>query len=370
MTICHIVVLRPPAVNSCRRMFTFSWILRFYRSLWNFLSIGWYTNFMKRLLFIFILSLLCFGAGCQTLQQIFPTPEPTAVPTPTPIPTPSPSPTPRPVIAVVSDEIPAAFMEGVSAAADNAAYDVVYAAGSAESLPADAIPGSGIYLLVYTGNTFDIKAQQALEKAAHPVFVYAPNLSMLPAKIPALTHQGKDDAKNALDDALSYPPHDTPVRLVGLFESETSAAAALYQQYVADGKVLAKKVYYRDSEKKTVDEWAADLLERCFPGMLDGVYVENASLAIAILNAMATAERSDFEIFSASVNDELLTRMLTHPEIVVHAVGVNPMYAGTASIGQAGSLLQNGYAESFALSSVLFQSETLRENWAALVREP
>ena len=325
---------------------------------------------MKRFVIVFAFFLLAAAAGCQGLQQVFPTPEPTAVPTPTPVPTPSPSPTPRPMIAVVGGEIPAAFMEGVAASADDSAYDIVYAEGSAEMLPADAIPGSGVYLVIYPESTFDAAAQQALKDAAHPVFVYAPNLSVLPADIPALTHSAKGDAKNALDDALSYPPHDTPARLVGLFESKTSAAATLYQQYVTDGKVLAKKVYYRDSEKKTVDEWAADLLERYFPGMLDGVYTENASLAVTILNAMATAQRSDFEIFSASVNDELLTLMLSHPEIVVHAVGINPMYAGTAAIAQAASLLQNGYAESFALSSVLFQSETLRENWDTLVKEP
>lgn len=147
-----------------------------------------------------------------------------------------------------------------------------------------------------------------------------------------ITADNSDAAKIAMEAALVYPPHDTPVRMLGMFESEMSSSFTEYGTYVSDGKFMDKGSYIEDSDSITKEEWIEGRLERYIEGMIDGFLAGNEELAVLAANALITRQRSDFEVFSCGLSGNVLEFMLSNPDILVHAAGVNDAEAGRAAM--------------------------------------
>ena len=85
-------------------------------------------------------------------------------------------------------------------------------------------------------------------------------------------------SKSRWKTALNYPPHLAPVRMVGLFSSESSAAYALWTAEQASGGVFSKQAYIADASEVSLADWLNDAFSRYYPGMLDGIYAETGAL--------------------------------------------------------------------------------------------
>jgi len=133
-------------------------------------------------------------------------------------------------------------------------------------------------------------------------------------------------ATEALEAAIAYPPHDTPVRLLGMFASKTSPAYAAWNAAIAAGRVMDKGVF--SDTDADADTWMAERLNKYFPGMIDGIYAETAADAVIAANALIAAGRDDMEVFCAGSNGTLLTLMGTNPRVVVFAYGADEAAAG------------------------------------------
>ena len=154
-----------------------------------------------------------------------------------------------------------------------------------------------------------------------------------------------------LDLAIAYPPHDTPVRLFGLFESRESAACTAWQAAVAEGRVFVKGAYYASEAEESAEAWMAGRLERYFEGMVDGIYAETAELAVAAAQALLAAGRSDMEIFCTGSSDALLDLMEAHPALVAAAYGVDEAEAGRMCISLAEQMLEGKTPEGASLTA-------------------
>lgn len=128
------------------------------------------------------------------------------------------------------------------------------------------------------------------------------------------------DAQQALDAAIAYPPHDTPVRLFGVFETADGEAARIWNEQIANGRVLSKGTYGLTEEKKSLEEWFSAKLKAYYPGMVDAIFVETPTLAVQLAEWMLVAERDDFEIFTVGTDAALLQAMREHPRLLPSVV--------------------------------------------------
>ena len=289
--------------------------------------------------------LLLFGCG---IGSPFLAASPTPVASPTTPPTPTPSPTPAPYIAVFGAEESSAFAAGISKAAETGEYPVTFETGYLDALASYAPPGSCVAIVLLQNE------QDALPKTAVPVFAFASKGQRVDAATPHLTYADAYAAETALTFALTYPPHETPVRLIGLFTSEESRAYTVFHSYAAEGKVFAKAVFLTvtpapeetpDPQAETpaptpepaLAEQLAELFERFYPGMIDGVFAETGELAVAASEALASLGRDDMEVFSAATDAEAQT--LLSP-LQVYAAGANYTEAGGLSYNAACAMLR------------------------------
>jgi cytidyltransferase-like protein len=85
----------------------------------------------------------------------------------------------------------------------------------------------------------------AIESAAAdlPVTVYGIEKASVGDSVSQIYYSPGNETDMALGAALAYPPHDTPVRLILMFESADSASYAAYQKLCDEGKVFPKEVY-------------------------------------------------------------------------------------------------------------------------------
>ncbi|MDD3400896.1 MAG: hypothetical protein PHT58_04610 [Eubacteriales bacterium] len=204
-----------------------------------------------------------------------PTDEPTAQPTQ------QPTPTPAPQVLVMSDN-------------DDFAMEIATSCGAIPTHAADDLTG-GRLIVVLQGGYADLAGE--LVNANAEVIVCSTE-NVVAAGAIAVPYQGADRTNELVEGLLSYPPHDTPVRLLGLFSSETSALKALWNTNVDAGKIFVKGVFY-DGGDNTVDKWMSDMLDKYADGMLDGILCETQAQAKAATAALESAQRLDrIEVFS------------------------------------------------------------------------
>lgn len=262
-------------------------------------------------------------------------------------PMPSPSPADEPYLAVFGAESSGAFQQGLTKAAETGKYPVVFESGGVDAL-SDYQPKEPCVAIVYLCG-----AETAVPQTSIPIFVFAAEGQRVGADVPHLTYADAYAAETALDLAVAYPPHETPVRLIGLFTSEQSHAYTLWREAAASGRVFSKAELFlaeplpeeTPKPKKeppsptpipTLEERMTTLLSGFYPGMIDGVYAETGELAVAAAGVLASLGRDDMEVFSASTSANA-ERLLS--PLLVACVGLNAEEAGGLSYSAASALL-------------------------------
>ena len=304
------------------------------------MSLSCYTKRMKRffacmLVFFFALPLSACADG------FFAAPAPSRAPAAaTPAPTPVPTPAPRPrAVAVFGAEDAPAFLAGVEGAAKGSGITIRAIGGGLSALGSYQSEEDAIALVYLSGTA-------ALPKSSIPVFVFAAEGQPVASDLPQLRYDGTGSFKLALENALSYPPHLAPVRLIGLFSSQTSPAYALWSEAKAAGKVFAREEFFADTSEVALAEWLADAFSRYYPGMLDAVYAETGALATAAADALAGLGRDDLEVFSAGTDFSAADKL---SPILICAVGMNQSDAGARCFTEAQKLLSGEPAQSGTL---------------------
>ena len=122
------------------------------------------------------------------------------------------------------------------------------------------------------------------------------------------------------------------MRLFGLFESEESEAAQVWNEAVSAGRVLSKGVYSADKAAKegSVTEWLGKKLERYYPGMVDAAFAETPALAAEAAALMEQLGRDDFEIFTVGSSVELSALAAKLPRILPASSDIDAEKAAAA----------------------------------------
>ena len=308
-----------------------------------------YTIAMKRSAkhYAIILTLLFCAAmsGCSApLLAAFATPEPTPYVSPTP----SPSPTAEPVIAAFGTESGSAFGSGLSAAAKEGDIPLEFVSGGVSALTNYHANGAAAAIVCLDQNG-------TIPKSDLPVYVFSAGGSAPPAGSVGLHYQSLGTEQAALDEAIAYPPHLAPVRMIGLFTSTSSKAYAVWSDAVAKGLIFSKREFIADTSEDKLEDWLADLFSRYFPGMLDAVYAENGALAVAAADRLASLARDDVEVFSAGTDAEALSAL---SPILVCAVGLDWEAAGNRCYTEAVKMLSGQEVQSDTLSPEIFWYST------------
>ena len=193
-----------------------------------------------------------------------------------------PSPERAPYIAVFGAEGSAAFQEGVRKAAEGGKYPVAFETGALDTLSSYQ-PANRCAAIAFLSG-----AEAAAPNASIPVFVFASEGQRVGPDVPHLTYADAYAAESALSLALAYPPHETPVRLIGLFTNEQSRAYAVWREAAESGRVFSKAEFFlaepameetpipkkappSPTPVPTLEERLTALLSGFYPGMVDGI---------------------------------------------------------------------------------------------------
>ena len=251
------------------------------------------------------------------------------------------------VIAVIGAENAEDFLEGVRSAAkaDGSDVEILSFSGGLDALSNDSTSDATAAIVFLSGEA------DSLPKTSLPIYVFASAGQSIPADVPHLTYNAAAVPKLALDSALSYPPHLAPVRMIGLFTSQSSAAYLIWSDAKANGTVFAKQEFLLDTAEVSLTDWLNETLPDYYPGMLDAIYAESGSLAVSAAESLASLGRDDVEVFSAGLDENLTAKLSS---ILVCGVGVNLADAGARCYSEALKLLSGGAAESGELSPDVF----------------
>ena len=275
-------------------------------------------------------------AGCGPLSEGLP-----LFATPSPVPTPTPAPTPVPVVALYGAETDPAFARGVREAVDEAGF-WFSAEGGEPSDVADLDYGGACCAVVRVTDEADDLT--ALSDAGLPVLLYQAGSRALPPGFPGVAVERAETARALLDAALSYPPHDPPVRLFGVFESKEGDAYAAWTGGIQEGKILEKALFIAaDDPSDPCDDWMGRMLSAFYPGMVDGVYAETARLALSCASALIAAGRDDMEVFSCGVDGELRALMEARPDLHINVIFPGDSLGNVGHIALLAGVVGNHY---------------------------
>ncbi len=292
-----------------------------------------------------------------------------------PVATPAPTPTPKVGIEAVFDK-PAITLAVVSNADDAASslfFDAAVreaesmgvtvttnAAGSGFDAAVAEAAGSADAVVAFLPET--AAGTSALAGLGKPAAVFETQNGNMPREISHLYYEAEGELDMAFEAALTYPPHDTPVRLILMFESAESPAYAAYQALYDEGKIFPKEVYIASETETGAGEWLTDVLNGYVEGMLDGVFAEDTALATGAYDALAALGRADMEVFCPGVTPDVVARMQQDPEVFAQAVGRNDALAGTLSVRAALQMLKGGEPVTQAFGPALLNAADLGED--------
>ncbi len=310
-------------------------------------------------------------AGCADTTDSPTGTTPTAAPTPTP--------TPKvgldavfgreritiEVISNGSEEDSALFFEGAQAEAESLGVTLsTNAAGSGFDAAVSNAAKNGADAVI-AGLIEDQSNYSAINAAAGkdiPITVFEMRKSDAPASVSHIYYNPDNEADLAFDAALNFPPHDTPVRLILMFESKESESYLLYQQLYDEGKIFPKEIYIASEEEKTAGEWLTAKLDGYIEGMLDGVYAEDTALALSALDAIEALSRTDMEVFCPGVTSVTVERMANNAEVFAQAAGANTYLAGALSVRAALKGLKGEGSVTLELQPTVINASDLAEN--------
>ena len=330
---------------------------------------------MKRMAVMMLAVLMLIAAaGCQT--------EPAAneAPSGAPQQAATPSPTPKvgieavfdkPVtLAVVSngdDASSSLFFEAAVKEAESMGVTVTTnAAGSGfDAAVAEAAKSADAVLAYLPEKAQGYGALEALDK---PVVIYEMENGSVPQGVSHLYYEAEGELDMALNAALVYPPHETPVRLILMFESTESPAYAAYKALYDQGIIFPKEVYIASEAEKDAGEWLTDVLDDYVEGMLDAVFAEDAPLAQSAFDALAALQRTDMEVFCPGITGDVATRMQQGPDVFAQGIGSNDALAGMLSVRAALQMLKGGEAVTLAFEPTVINAADFGDDaLAALV---
>ena len=293
---------------------------------------------MKRLLSIVIILLLLPLCACS--EGFSAAPAQSLAPGQTASPAPAPALSKKQVIALFGAEDAPAFVSGLTEAADASSVTIEQVKGGIGAMTS-YVPQGDTVAIVYLSGT-----EQSLPAVEFPVYAFAANGQSVSGGIPYLGYDGTGEAKLALDEAIAYPPHLTPVRMIGLFTSQTSAVYTLWSAQKTAARVFAKEEFFADASETALADWLNEAMTRYYPGMLDAIYAETGELAIAAADVLASLGRSDIEVFSAGSDTDVYNKL---SPILVYAAGANLADAGAKCFAEASKLFAGEAAQSSIL---------------------
>jgi len=290
---------------------------------------------MKRLLTFAILLLLLPLYACSA--ALSPSSAQTANAAQSASPAPSAAPKTPGVIAVFGAEDADAFLSSLQDAAKASGVMIETVKGGVSALKSYQPEGDTVAIVYLSGEV------KTLPQVGFPVYVFAANGQSVPSGMPYLGYDSSGAAKLALDNALSYPPHLAPARMIGLFTSQTSPAYTLWSEQKTAAQVFAKDEFFADAAEAPLADWLNEAFARYYPGMLDAVFAETGELAIAAADALASLGRDDIEVFSAGSDAKVLGKL---SPILICAVGANLENAGAMCFVEAERLFSGEQAQS------------------------
>ena len=155
----------------------------------------------------------------------------------------------------------------------------------------------------------------------------------------------EDAVTLSLSTLADYPGHDTPVRALGLFTGEESAAFAGYRQMEADGKLYSRGAFY-GSEDILYADWLTKKLAEIPAGLLDTIYAEDAELALIAYDALKQAQRGDaVEVICCGITEDVIFAMQEEHFLMGAAAGADPYTVGALAVRMAVALLAGEDAE-------------------------
>ncbi len=308
----------------------------------------WYNTLMSTkkwiALVIFVVTLIVALCAAYMIarQDIYIPPEntaATAAPSAAPEPTEPPLP---PLVACVMDGADEAFRAALDSVAgiDLMETSLQELSGMAE------VDLAVLYLAAPPEDTAQIAA--LLERGI-PVLAYNRTGAELPDAVTEIGWKvaAPATAEAALEAAIAYPPHDTPVRMFGVFERTDGAAYAAWTAAVDGGRILNKGVFAPG--KGTLAAWIAERLEEFYPGMVDAAFVESPAQAAELAAAMIAQERDDFEIFTVGSDAALAGLAAEHPGILPSGASVDDEAAAQACVAALGEILAGKTPEDLLL---------------------
>ena len=295
-------------------------------------------------------------------------PAPKAAPTPTATPAPTliPTPIPLPAVLLLTDcergEIEP-YVDSLMQVLNGQNWRVIQrfaAEGFPKQIPADAYDG---FLVLRAKEGTSLAPIQKMIAEGKPVSI----IDLFPeGKEPEgasyFRYEAEDAVEYALDIALNYPPHDTPVRLIGLFAKKDSPGHRAFRQAAKEGKVLGKGSFYDGQRPQRAKAFMEEQLDDYVEGTVDAVYAETLPLALAALLALTERSRTDIEVFAAPEGSIYLQRELLQRYVFPVAMGADPaewaflqvsalngmMHGGTPIKSAIGTSMARAYGEEVA----------------------
>ncbi len=291
---------------------------------------------------MFLVGIFClFGVACsapdaepeEAVLVYIETEEPTPAPTEEPV---------TPVVAVFGGNRGFQEVSGLLGEIDGAEI----ADGT------EGIPDHTAAAFFYLDNREAVSEVSSLSENGIPVVVYNRIGSDCPDEVITIGYATVygSDCESVMEEAIAYPPHDTPVRMFGVFQNEESDAFALFQDMISQGKVLRKGVYV-GSVDEAYSNWIERKLDSFLEGMVDCAYVDTAEEAVVLANALIERGRDDFEIFPVESGEELAPLAEAYPRIFPHFMTYDDARAMEESARAINSVLAGGTAEDIILDS-------------------
>lgn len=184
----------------------------------------------------------------------------------------------------------------------------------------------------------------ALSGLGIPAAVFTMGEADMPQEISHLSYDQSKELDAAFSAALTYPPHDTPVRLILMFESGDSAAHEAYKALYDKGMIFPKETYLAADSETEAGEWLTGKMDSFVEGMLDAVFAEDPALAIKAYDVLKALGRTDMEVFCPGITPDVVSRMQENPEVFAQGIGRNDALAGMLCVRAALGMLKGGEA--------------------------
>ncbi len=225
-----------------------------------------------------------------------------------------------------------------------------YAAeGFPEELPAHAYDG---ILLLRAKKGTSLAVVEQLTEEGTPVSI----IDLFPdgeefLRASYFWYNTEDAAEYALDVALHYPPHDTPVRLIGLFKEKGSPGHDAFREAAKEGKVLGKGSFYDGQRPQRAKAFMEEQLDDYVEGTVDAVYAETLPLALAALLALTERGRTDMEVFAVPEGSIYLQRKLLEQYVFPVAMGAEPAEWAYLQVNALNGMMHGGTPIKSAIGS-------------------